>query len=116
MTFKRKGEVEVEGLYESAPKGVTYTIVRPGGLTDGPVVGPKGNAYVRYKRGLYRETPLHSMTSLFSISYFTEDFTTIGTCVARYAIERALSVKRFTLRTSKRNRSETWSVWQSCLN
>lgn len=42
MAFKRNGEVEVEELYKSAPKGVTYTIVRPGGLTDGPVVGPKG--------------------------------------------------------------------------
>ncbi|CAM9754478.1 unnamed protein product [Ascophyllum nodosum] len=42
MTFKRKGEVELEQMYANAPKGVTYTIVRPGGLTDGPVVGPKG--------------------------------------------------------------------------
>ena len=42
MTLKRKGEVELEAIYAGAPKGVTYTIVRPGGLTDGPVVGPKG--------------------------------------------------------------------------
>lgn len=48
MTFKRKGEEEVEGLYESAPKSVTYTIVRPGGLTDGPVVGPKGVCVLAY--------------------------------------------------------------------
>lgn len=42
MTLKRKGEVGLEEIYASAPKGVTYTIVRPGGLTDGPPVGPKG--------------------------------------------------------------------------
>ena len=42
MNLKRKGEVELEAIYAGAPKGVTYTIVRPGGLTDGPVVGPKG--------------------------------------------------------------------------
>lgn len=42
MTLKRKGEVELEEIYAKAPKGVTYTIVRPGGLTDGAVIGPKG--------------------------------------------------------------------------
>eukprot|EP00752_Nemacystus_decipiens_P006971 g6254.t1 len=42
MTLKRKGEVGLEEIYASAPKGVTYTIVRPGGLTDGGVIGPAG--------------------------------------------------------------------------
>ena len=42
MTLKRKGEVELEEIYAGAPKGVSYTVLRPGGLTDGPVVGPKG--------------------------------------------------------------------------
>lgn len=42
MTLKRKGELGVEEIYANAPKGVTYTIVRPGGLTDGAPVGPKG--------------------------------------------------------------------------
>lgn len=42
MAFKRKGELELEGLYVEAPRGITYTIVRPGGLTDGDVVGPGG--------------------------------------------------------------------------
>lgn len=43
MTFKRKGEVGLEEIYAGAPKGVTYTIVRPGGLKDGPSVGPRGD-------------------------------------------------------------------------
>ncbi|CAM9465070.1 unnamed protein product, partial [Ectocarpus sp. 4 AP-2014] len=42
MTLKRKGEVGLEEIYAAAPKGVTYTIVRPGGLTDGAVIGPAG--------------------------------------------------------------------------
>ncbi|CAM9547189.1 unnamed protein product [Scytosiphon promiscuus] len=42
MTLKRKGEVGLEEIYAGAPKGVTYTIVRPGGLTDGGLVGPAG--------------------------------------------------------------------------
>lgn len=42
MTLKRKGEVELEEIYAGAPKGVSYTVLRPGGLTDGPVVGPAG--------------------------------------------------------------------------
>ncbi|CAM9666110.1 unnamed protein product [Discosporangium mesarthrocarpum] len=37
MTFKRKGEVELVEAYAGAPKGVSYTIIRPGGLTDGPL-------------------------------------------------------------------------------
>ena len=53
MTFKRRGEVELEQMYANAPKGVTYTIVRPGGLTDGPVVGPKGVA----QDNTYRHVP-----------------------------------------------------------
>ncbi|CAM9815652.1 unnamed protein product [Pylaiella littoralis] len=42
MTLKRKGEVGLEEIYAGAPKGVTYTIVRPGGLTDGGIIGPAG--------------------------------------------------------------------------
>lgn len=42
MTLKRRGELGLEEIYAKAPKGVTYTIVRPGGLTDGAPVGPKG--------------------------------------------------------------------------
>lgn len=45
MTLKRKGEVGLEEIYASAPKGVTYTIVRPGGLTDGGVIGPAGGCW-----------------------------------------------------------------------
>lgn len=44
MTLKRKGEVGLEEIYADAPKGVTYTIVRPGGLTDGGLIGPSGEA------------------------------------------------------------------------
>lgn len=42
MTLKRKGELGLEEIYANAPQEVTYTIVRPGGLTDGPSVGPTG--------------------------------------------------------------------------
>lgn len=46
MTLKRQGEVGLEEIYAKAPKGVTYTIVRPGGLTDGPIIGPRGSGVV----------------------------------------------------------------------
>lgn len=54
MTLKRKGEVGLEEIYASAPKGVAYTIVRPGGLTDGGVIGPAGGC------GLCSTSPLQS--------------------------------------------------------
>lgn len=50
MTLKRKGEVGLEEIYAGAPKGVTYTIVRPGGLTDGGVIGPAGEWRLESRR------------------------------------------------------------------
>ena len=60
MTLKRKGEVGLEEIYAAAPKGVTYTIVRPGGLTDGAVIGPAGGG-----RGARGEN-LHSRSFFFT--------------------------------------------------
>lgn len=44
MDFKWKDELEVEALCACAKAlaGHTVTIVRPGGLTDGPFIGPEG--------------------------------------------------------------------------
>jgi len=39
MEEKIKGEDTVRSLYASAPEGVTYTVVRPGGLTEEPARG-----------------------------------------------------------------------------
>lgn len=60
MEFKRKAELEVEALYAKAPAGLTFTIVRPGGLTDGPPIGPKGEAERRGCRGRPRGHTSHS--------------------------------------------------------
>lgn len=54
MTLKRKGEVGLEEIYAGAPKGVTYTIVRPGGLTDGGIIGPAGKGGPREECTFFR--------------------------------------------------------------
>ncbi|CAM9467773.1 unnamed protein product [Choristocarpus tenellus] len=43
MTYKREGEVALEQVYAGAPKGIAFTIIRPGGLTDGPAKGMELN-------------------------------------------------------------------------
>lgn len=43
MGYKYQGEEALRKLYaSSAPKGVTYTIVRPGGLSNDAGLGPSG--------------------------------------------------------------------------
>lgn len=43
MGYKFQGEEALRQLYtESAPKGITYTIVRPGGLSNDAGLGPSG--------------------------------------------------------------------------
>lgn len=39
MGYKKKGEDEVRLLYAQAPKGLSYTIVRPGGLSNDKAAG-----------------------------------------------------------------------------
>ncbi len=43
MGLKFLGEEKLRALYaSSAPKGVTYTILRPGGLSNDAGLGPSG--------------------------------------------------------------------------
>ena len=42
MDLYAQGEEKVRGLYASAPRGVTFTIVRPGGLSNDAPAGPSG--------------------------------------------------------------------------
>ena len=42
MAEKAKGESAIRDMYKSAPEKIGYTIVRPGGLTLEPPVGPAG--------------------------------------------------------------------------
>lgn len=40
MDYKVAGEVELRKIYASAPPSLSYTILRPGGLSDAPAEGP----------------------------------------------------------------------------
>ena len=40
MEAKLKGEESLKAVYKAAPSGVTYAIIRPGGLGDGAPAGP----------------------------------------------------------------------------
>lgn len=78
MTLKRKGEVELEEIYANAPKGLTYTVVRPGGLTDGAAIGPKGTCGRRGVRTGLRATknerPKGSSDRVYPIFWYFDEW------------------------------------------
>ena len=53
MGYKIAGEEAVRDAYAAANKpGVAYTVIRPGGLSDGPAVGP-GTVHISQGDGTY---------------------------------------------------------------
>eukprot|EP01129_Flabellula_baltica_P017437 TRINITY_DN9665_c0_g1_i1.p1 TRINITY_DN9665_c0_g1~~TRINITY_DN9665_c0_g1_i1.p1 ORF type:complete len:255 (-),score=41.99 TRINITY_DN9665_c0_g1_i1:24-788(-) len=61
MHWKRQGEIELQALYDVGPEECTYTIIRPGGLTNKPAVHPRSMQFGRGdtisgKNGTPRET------------------------------------------------------------